>query len=194
MVKDEKVVVVGISGASGVRYSIDFCLLLRKLDYTPIVVLTNGAKIVATMESNFLLESHMRQFGIRCYNEDDLGASIASGSFKTEGMVIYPCSITSLSKIAYSDNSNLLRRAADVTIKERRKLILVVRETPLHVGHLRLMERVCEMGGIIMPLMFSYYQGKSAKDLTLKACFKQFNGRILDQLGIKNDVVERWTG
>lgn len=186
-------IIVGISGASGDLYSIGFCLALKKVGINPIVVMTDSAEKVVELENDYSLTYNLRQHGIRFYRENDVGAPCASGSFKTKGMIVYPCSIASLSKIAYSNNSNLLVRSADVTLKEGRKLILVVRETPLHIGHIELMRKVCEMGGVIMPLMFSFYQ-KRKENLTILDYFSHFNGRILDQFDINNDLVERWKG
>lgn len=185
----ENDIIVGISGASGVIHSLDFCASLKSLGFNPIVVMTKAAEKVGELENETVLSYELRKLKLQYYDETDIGASIASGSFKTCGMVVYPCSISSLSKIAYSTNTNLLIRAADVTLKERRKLILVVRETPFHIGHLKLMERVCEMGAVVMPLVFSFYshENKSVADH-----FRQFNGRVFDQLGIKNNLVKRW--
>lgn len=191
---ENKIVVVGISGASGASRALDFCRSLRDCGYVPMVILTNAAKKVAELEDEILLTSELIKLNIRYWEETDIGASVASGSFQTCGMVVYPTSISTLSKIAYSTNINLLSRSADVHLKERRKLILIVRETPFHLGHLKLMERVCEIGGVIMPLIFSFYHHDADCGISLDGYFKQFDGRVLDQLGINNDLVNRWKG
>lgn len=188
--KKPKNIVVGISGASGSSFIADFCSVLQSVNYNPIVVLTNAAEKVAGLESKSLLDYRLRKSKIEYYNQDEIGASVASGSFETSGMVVY-CSINTLSKIACGITDNLLIRAADVTLKEGRPLILIVRETPFHLGHLKTMTKVCEMGAIIMPLIFSFY---SNEKLTVRRCFKQFYGRVLDRLGIKNNFVKRWKG
>ena len=191
---ENKNIIVGVSGASGAVYTLRFCSLLQSLNYNPIVVVTNSAEIVAKIESGCSFFYFLRKLGIKHYQQDDIGAPIASGSFLSLGMVVYPCSITSLSKIAYSNDENLLTRVADVMLKERRKLILVVRETPLHGGHLDLMRRVFTNGGVVMPLIFSFYNNKKNVTLSIEDYFDQFNGRILDQFGIGNNVVKRWCG
>ncbi len=122
---------------------------------------------------------------------NDIAASISSGSFKTEGMVVIPCSIKTLSAIAHSYNDNLLVRAADVTLKEHRRLVLVVRETPLHVGHLRLMVQAAELGAIIAPPMPAFYN----KPKTIDDVVNQTVGRVLDQMGIEHEsLFKRWGG
>jgi 4-hydroxy-3-polyprenylbenzoate decarboxylase len=120
----------------------------------------------------------------------DIGANIASGSFKTDGMIIAPCAIKSLSALANSYNDNLLVRAADVTLKEKRKLVVIVRETPLHIGHLRLMATVAEMGGIILPPMPAYYHLPQ----TLDDIINQTVGKALDQFDIEHNLFRRWSG
>ena len=124
------------------------------------------------------------------HSPDNLAACISSGSFKTDGMVVAPCSMKSLSMIAYSIDDNLLVRAADVILKERRKLILVVRETPLHLGHLRQMTTVTEMGGIILPPVPSFYHAPK----TIDDIVDQTIGKTLDQLGIEHNLFQRWPG
>jgi len=124
------------------------------------------------------------------YANDDLGAALASGSFLTDGMAIVPCTIKTLSGIANSYTNNLLERAADVTLKEKRKLVLVVRETPLHKGHLKLMETAADMGALILPPMPSFYH----RPKTIDDIIDQTIGKILDYLGIEHDLFKRWGG
>jgi 4-hydroxy-3-polyprenylbenzoate decarboxylase len=121
---------------------------------------------------------------------EDLAASVSSGSFRTEGMVVAPCSMKTLAMIANSINENLLVRAADVTLKERRKLVLIARETPLHLGHLRHMVTVTEMGGVILPPVPSFYH----QPRTIEDIIDQTIGKALDQLGVPHELFERWGG
>lgn len=126
----------------------------------------------------------------RCHSPENLAACVSSGSFKTDGMIVAPCSMKSLSMIANSINDNLLVRAADVTLKERRKLVLIVRETPLHLGHLKQMVSVTEMGGIILPPVPSFYH----KPKTIQDIIDQTIGKALDQLDVPHDLFARWAG
>jgi 4-hydroxy-3-polyprenylbenzoate decarboxylase len=124
------------------------------------------------------------------YDSNDIGASISSGSFHVDGMIIAPCSIKTLSSIANSFNDNLITRAADVTLKEQRKLVLMVRETPLHLGHLRLMQSAAENGAVILPPVPSFYH----KPTSLDDIVNQSVGKALDQFGIDARLFERWSG
>jgi flavin prenyltransferase len=185
----EKRIVVGISGASGVIYGYEMLKTLRRLGYESHVVITEGAK------HNFLLETDhsvrdVEEAADFLYNDGDLGARISSGSFLTRGMVVIPCSIKTLSGIANSYDANLLVRAADVTLKERRPLVLVVRETPLHEGHLRLMLSAAASGAVILPPVPAFYhRPKVIQDL-----INQTIGKILDCLRVPHDVFKRWDG
>ncbi|MBW2066460.1 MAG: UbiX family flavin prenyltransferase [Deltaproteobacteria bacterium] len=160
-----KRIIVGMSGASGVIYGIRLLEVLRELKQESHLVMSEAAKRNILIETDYSVE-HVESIASVVHNTKDLAAPISSGSFRTEGMVIAPCAIKTLSGVAHSFDDNLLIRAADVTLKERRKLILVVRETPLHKGHLELMHRVSDLGGIILPPIPAFYiQPKTIDDL-----------------------------
>ena len=180
--------IVGLSGASGVILGIRLLEILSTYkDIETHLVVSDAAKRTIELETERKIKdveslvSHVHDF-------TNIGSSIASGSFRTKGMVIIPCSIKTLSAIAYSFDTNLLIRAADVVIKERRKLVLVLREMPLHKGHLEAMVRVCDLGGIILPPMLTFYQ----KPKTLEDMIDYTIGKVLDQLGIPHTLYRRW--
>jgi 4-hydroxy-3-polyprenylbenzoate decarboxylase len=183
-------IVVGISGASGPQYGIRLLEVMREIeDVESHLVISEGAKRNIQLESDWEVDE-VAALGDFVYDSKDLAASISSGSFHTEGIVIAPCSIKTLSGVANSYNTNLLIRAADVALKEKRKLVLVLRETPLHVGHLRLMTRVAEVGGTIMPPVPAFYnRPKKVQDI-----IDQTIGKILDQFGIDHQLFARWKG
>ena len=149
-------VVVGISGASGVQYGVRALELLGQLGVETHLVLTKAARATLAQETDLDVAA-VRALADQVHSEHDLGAAIASGSFPTDGMLVAPCSVKSLSGIANSYDDNLLVRAADVTLKERRPLVLLVRETPLHAGHLRLMTQAADAGATIMPPVPAFY-------------------------------------
>jgi 4-hydroxy-3-polyprenylbenzoate decarboxylase len=189
MADASKRLVVGISGASGVIYGLEILRVLKDLGYESHVVLTERAR------ENFLLETdhsseEVEEAAGRIYDDADLAAPISSGSFLTRGMVVIPCSIKSLSGIANSYNANLLTRAADVTLKERRTLILVVRETPLHQGHLELMLSVASRGAVILPPVPAFYH----KPKTILDLIHHTVGKVLDCLDIEHQLFDRWGG
>ncbi len=180
-------IVVGISGASGVTYGLELLRVLRDLGYESHAVISEGARKVFALETG-----HSPQEVEACaaflHDPDNLGAPISSGSFITGGMVVIPCSIKTLSGIAHSYNDNLLVRAADVTLKERRPLVLVVRETPLHLGHLRLMEVAASSGAVILPPVPAFYhKPKTIDDIVLHTV-----GKVLDCLRIPHNLFRRW--
>ncbi len=184
--------VVGISGASGVIHGIRLLEVLRGVDSieTHLVVSNAGKQTIALETDRSIAE--VEELADRVYRAGDIAASLSSGSFATAGMVVVPCSIKTLSGIANSYADNLLTRAADVTLKDRRPLILVVRETPLHLGHLRLMTQAAEMGAVIMPPMPAFYhRPESIHDIV-----DQTVNRILDLLDIEigDDLFKRWRG
>jgi 4-hydroxy-3-polyprenylbenzoate decarboxylase len=182
-----KRLVVGISGATGAIYGIRLLEFLSKSDVETHLVVSGSAEKTIRMETSWKLEE-VKALARVTYNMEDVGADIASGSFQTEGMVIIPCSIKSLSAIANSYNENLLIRAADVALKERRKLVVVVRETPLHRGHLSLMMNVADAGGIILPpIPAFYFLPKTMDDL-----INHTVGRVLDVFGIDQHLFNRW--
>ncbi len=181
--------VVGISGASGIIYGVRLLEALRDLQVETHLVLSTAARRMARAETGLTPES-IESLAAYVHANDDLAAPISSGSFRTLGMVVAPCSIKSLSAIANSYNDTLLARAADVTLKERRRLVLVVRETPLHLGHLRLMAQAAEYGAVILPPMPAFYhQPQTIRDLV-----DQTVGKVLDQFGLENDLFKRWQG
>lgn len=181
-------VIVGISGASGVAYGVRALELLGQLDVETHLVFTRAARATLAQESDLSVEE-VRQLADHVYSEYDLGASIASGSFPTEGMLVAPCSVKSLSGIANSYDDNLLVRAADVTLKERRPLVLMVRESPLHAGHLRLMAQAHEAGATIMPPVPAFY----ANPATIDDLVTQTVGRALDALRLPHPATARWS-
>jgi len=182
-------VIVGITGASGTIYGVRLLEVLRDSGIETHLVISEAARRVAELETGYSA-ADIESLADYSYANDEIAAPIASGSFKTSGMIVAPCSIKSLSAIAHSYNDSLLARAADVCLKERRKLVLVVRETPLHLGHLRLMVEVTEYGAIVLPPMPAFYhQPKTIADLV-----DQTVGKVLDQFGIDHDLYKRWGG
>ncbi len=179
--------VVGISGASGVILGVRLLEALRRLSIESHLVLSRAAEITLAHETT-LKSADVRALASAHYSPADIGAAIASGSFRTLGMVVAPCSIRSMSEIATGVTSNLLTRAADVTLKERRPLVLLVRETPLHVGHLRSMTQLAEMGAIIAPPMTAFY----TKPQSLDDVIDHTVGRTLDLFGLDTGGVRRW--
>ena len=179
--------VVGISGASGAIYAIRLLAMLRRLDVESHLVLSNSAQVTLGHESELTVDE-LKAMADCCYAPSDIGARIASGSFRTLGMVVAPCSIRTLSEIATGVTSSLLTRAADVALKERRRLVLMVRETPLHLGHLRSMAAVTEAGAIVYPPVPAFY----ARPATLDEMVDQTLGRLLDLFGLDAPDVRRW--
>jgi len=180
-------VIVGISGASGAAYGVAVLDLLSHARVpTHLVVTEAGARVLQLETEATVPEVQTR--ATQCWDEKEIAAPIASGTYPTTGMVVAPCSIRTLSAVACSRSSNLLERAADVTLKERRPLVLLVRETPLHAGHLRLMHDAAVAGAIIMPPVPAFYAGlESVEDLV-----SQTAARALEQLGIESDALRRW--
>ncbi len=182
--------IVGISGASGVIYGIRLLEALREIDGIEThVVISNGARTTMEYENSIEPES-VERLADHLHSPKNLAAPISSGSFRTDGMVVAPCSMKSLSMIAHSIDDNLLVRAADVTLKERRKLVVIPRETPLHLGHLRSMVAVTEMGGVILPPVPSFYH----RPKTLDDIINQTVGKVLDQFEIPHRLFARWAG
>lgn len=182
-----KRLVVAISGATGAIYGIRLLEFLSKSDIETHLVVSRSAEKTIRMETSWTLEQ-VKALATVTYDMEDVGADISSGSFQAEGMVVIPCSIKSLSAIANSYNENLLIRAADVALKERRKLVLVVRETPLHRGHLSLMLNVADAGGVILPpIPAFYFLPKTIDDL-----INHTVGRVLDVFSIDHRLFNRW--
>ncbi|MBI1726897.1 MAG: UbiX family flavin prenyltransferase [Candidatus Rokubacteria bacterium] len=185
-----KRIVVGLSGASGAIYGIRFLELLRALpDVETHLVVSDAAKRTIVEETDWAVKD-VEALATRRYDNKDIGAAIASGSFKTDGMVIVPCSVKTAASVAHCLADNLLTRAADVTLKEGRPLLLVVRETPLHLGHLRVLTALAEMGAVILPPMPAFYnRPKQIEDLVDHTL-----ARVLDRLGLPQHLVTEWPG
>jgi len=182
-----KKLIVGISGATGAIYGIRLLEVLSKSDVETHLVITEAAQETILMETSWKVED-VKSLAKVSYDINNLGADISSGSFLSEGMVIIPCSIKSLSGIANSFNENLLIRTADVTLKERRKLVLVVRETPLHLGHLELMHQASRIGATLLPpIPAFYFHPKTIDDL-----INHTVGKVLDLFEINHHLFNRW--
>lgn len=181
--------VIGISGASGTIYGIRMLELLQGTDVETHLVMSKSAEMTLAYETDYKTKD-IRSLARVNHANSDIGATISSGSFSTIGMVVAPCSIKTMSEIATGVTGSLLSRAADVVLKERRRLVLAVRETPLHSGHLRTMTQLAEMGAIIAPIMPAFYN----RPQTIDDIINHTVGRLLDLLGIDNAVVKRWGG
>ena len=179
--------IVGISGASGVIYGVRMLQMLRALGVETHLVMSKSAQLTLTHETG-LSVAEVKALADVTYSNADIGASIASGSFRVSGMVIAPCSIKTLSEIASGITGSLLSRAADVTLKERRRLVLMLRETPLHLGHLRSMVAVTEAGAIVSPPVPAFY----ARPASIDEMVDHSVGRVLDLFGIESGAVRRW--
>lgn len=180
-------IIVGISGASGIIYGIRMLEVLRAAGVETHLVVSKAAEMTLAYESD-LKPKDLRDLADHYHPQTDVGASISSGSFKTLGMVIAPCSIRTMSEIASGVTGSLMSRAADVVLKERRRLVLAVRETPLHTGHLRTMLSLSEMGAIIAPVVPAFYN----RPKTLDDVVNHTVGRILDLFDIDAGIVKRW--
>lgn len=186
----KKRIVVGLSGSSGAVYGARLVEVLKEQpDIETHLVITKGARATLSYETTYEPEEVAGMADV-VYDDNEMGAAIASGTFLTEGMVVAPCSIKTLSSIANSFDANLITRAADVCLKERRKLVLVVRETPLHAGHLRLMSEATTAGAVIMPPVPGFY----TKPETVADIVDHTITKILDQFGIEAGLIERWSG
>jgi 4-hydroxy-3-polyprenylbenzoate decarboxylase len=179
--------VVGISGASGVTYGLRVLDACRELGVESHLILSRAAALTLAQESELSIADVQAKAGV-VHKVGDIGASVASGSFRTLGMIIAPCSVRTMSEIATGVTSSLLTRAADVTLKERRPLVLMVRETPLHLGHLRTMVRLAEMGAVIAPPLPAFY----AKPQSIAEMVDQSVGRALDLFDLNWRPVKRW--
>lgn len=179
--------IVAISGASGIVYGVTALELLRKLGVETHLVMTRSAMVTLAHEMSLKVHE-VQDLASVVHKIDDIGASIASGSFRTMGMLVAPCSIRTLSEVAYGNTSSLLTRAADVVLKERRRLVLMLRETPLHLGHIRAMAQATEAGAIIMPPVPAFY----AKPQSVAQIVEHSVGRALDLFGLDTGMVRRW--
>lgn len=182
-----KRIIVGISGASGIIYGIRLLEILRMVGVESHLVMTNAAKVTLALETDLKLPQLTALADVN-YQTHDIGAAISSGSFKTAGMVVCPCSMRTLAEIANGITGTLLPRAADVVLKERRRLVLVARETPLHLGHIRNMAAVTEIGAIVYPPVPAMY----AKPTSLEDMIDHTIGRVLDLFDIESGTVRRW--
>src|ERR1700726_1223180 len=179
--------IVGISGASGVTYGVRLLQLLRNAGVETHLVISKTAEITFAYETTLKI-ADVKALADKHHDIDDMAASISSGSFRTAGMIVAPCSMRSMSEIATGVTTTLLTRAGDVTLKERRRLVLMVRETPLHTGHLRTLTALSEMGAVIAPPVPAFY----AKPESIAEMIDQTLGRVLDLFGLETGVVKRW--
>ena len=183
-------IVVGISGGSGIPLAVELLRQLRAVkDVETHLVCTRGGEITAAQESDLSMEE-IRALADVVYDNQDIGAHIASGTYKTDGMVVVPCSMKTVAGICSGYTDNLLLRAADVTLKERRRLLLVARECPLNTIHLRNMYELSQMGVEIVPPMLTYYNHPQ----TIEDCTRHIVGKILDRFGIEGEDFRRWNG
>ncbi len=188
----QKKLIVGLSGASGVVYGVRLLQVLQQLEnVTTHLVMSQAARQTLALESEFSWQQ-VKSLADNVHDIRDIASSISSGSFKTAGMVILPCSMKTLSGIVHSYSDTLLTRAADVVLKEQRKLVLCVRETPLHIGHLKLMTAAAELGAVIMPPVPAFYH----RPQHLTDIIDQTVNRVLDQFDITlpQDLFTRWEG
>lgn len=184
-----KRLIVAITGASGTIYGIRILQALENSDIETHLIMTDSAKLTMAAETDFK-PAQVEALADVVHAAKNVGASIASGSFMTLGMVVAPCSVNTMSEIAWGITGNLVSRAADVVLKERRRLVLMVRETPLHAGHIKSMLQVTENGAIVMPPVPALY----AKPQTIDEVINHSVGRALDLLNIDTDLVARWSG
>jgi 4-hydroxy-3-polyprenylbenzoate decarboxylase len=188
--KEVKRLIVGISGASGLPYGVRLLEALQQArDYEIHLVMSNAARLNVAIETNLSVKAIEKMAHV-VHNIRNIAASISSGSFRTEGMIIAPCSMRTLSGIVHSNSDNLLLRAADVVLKERRRLVVLPRETPLHTGHCRLMYEASQMGVILFPPVPAFYTRPKSIDDILNNTI----GRVLDLFGIESGLVKRWAG
>jgi 4-hydroxy-3-polyprenylbenzoate decarboxylase len=181
--------IIGMSGASGAVYGVRLLEILRHAEIETHLVMSKSAEMTLVYETD-LKPKDVRALATVHYPVGDIGAAISSGSFPTMGMVIAPCSIRTMSEIASGVTASLLSRAADVVLKEKRRLVLAIRETPLHVGHLRSMLTLAEMGAVVAPIVPAFYnRPKTVDDVVNHTC-----GRLLDLFGIDTGIVKRWKG
>ncbi|HOE16428.1 MAG TPA: UbiX family flavin prenyltransferase [Syntrophorhabdaceae bacterium] len=182
-------IIVGITGATGLIYGIRLLEALKNAEVETHLILSDAGKKNILIETDYAVDD-VERLASQVHDVKNMASSISSGSFKTDGMVVAPCTMKTLSGIAHSYNDNLIVRAADVVLKERRRLILVVRETPLHKGHLELMSKVADLGGIILPPIPAFYHAPR----TIEDLLNHTTGKILDLLGIDNSLFARWKG
>ena len=181
--------IVGISGASGTIYGVRLLVMLRKVGVETHLVMSKSAEMTLVYETD-LKPKDVRALASVNYPVGDIGAAISSGSFPTMGMIVAPCSIRTMSEIATGVTSSLLSRAADVVLKEKRRLVLALRETPLHGGHLRSLTTLADIGAVVAPIVPAFYnRPQTVDDIINHTC-----GRLLDLFGIDTGMVKRWKG
>ena len=184
------VLIIGITGASGVIYGIRLLeVLSTTVGIETHLIISEAAEVNIRQETDVKVED-VKALANFSYDIKDIGAAPASGSFQRDGMIIAPCSVKTMSALANSYTENLLIRSGDVTLKERKRLVLLVRETPLHIGHIKNMERLCEMGAIIMPPVPAFYHHPK----TIQDIIDHTIGKTLDMFGIEHKLFPRWTG
>lgn len=186
---DKQRLIIGISGASGAIYGVRLLQILKPLPIETHLIMSRSARMTLAQETDFTI-ADVNALADTHYSSEDMGAAISSGSFKTLGMIVAPCSVRSLSEIASGVTSTLLTRAADVVLKERRRLVLMLRETPLHAGHIQSMARVTEAGAIVAPPVPAFYN----RPETIDQMVDHTLGRMLDLFDIDTGLVKRWTG
>jgi 4-hydroxy-3-polyprenylbenzoate decarboxylase len=184
------VLIIGITGATGAIYGIRLLEVLSTIEAveTHLIISETGESTIR-YETGWAIEA-VKKLATFAYDFNDLGARISSGSFLRDGMIIAPCTIKTMSALANSYNENLIIRAGDVTLKERKKLILAIRETPLHLGHLRSMQQLTEMGAIIMPPVPAFYHHPES----IQEIVDHTVGKMLDMVGVKHNLFQRWSG
>ena len=184
-----KRLIVGISGASGAIYGIRLLQLLKETDVQTHLIISRTARVTIATETDLTIGG-VEALADVVHSNQDLGAACSSGSFQTLGMVIAPCSVKTMAEIATGVTANLISRAADVALKERRRVVLMLRETPLHLGHIRSMAAVTEAGAIVYPPVPAFY----SKPQNLTEMVDHSLGRVLDLFGLDLDIVRRWNG
>jgi 4-hydroxy-3-polyprenylbenzoate decarboxylase len=188
-VQEKRVIIVGISGASGAVYGVRLLELLKGAEIETHLIMSRAAKVTLAYETD-LKVADVEKLATVVYSNDDMGAACSSGSFRNLGMIVAPCSIKSMSEIATGATANLLSRAADVALKERRRVVLMLRETPFHLGHIRTMAAVTEAGAIVYPPVPAFY----ARPASLDEMVNHTLGRVLDLFDIDVGAARRWTG
>ncbi len=187
---EKKRLILGMTGATGAIYGVRILEVLRNYSQWESYLVISSAGLVNLKHELGMSRKTLYDLADATYHVDEIAACIASGSFKTEGMIIAPCSMKTLASVAHGFGDNLISRAADVVLKERRKLLLVPRETPLNLAHIRNMGSVTEMGGIIFPPMPAFYN----KNNSIKTFVDEGVGRILAMFGLETDLLQEWRG
>lgn len=181
--------IVAITGASGTAYGVELLKALKDSDIQTHLIMSDSARITMAAETDYKA-AEVEALAAEVHSAKNVGASIASGSFKTLGMVVAPCSVHTMSDIAWGSTGNLITRAADVVLKERRRLVLLFRETPLHAGHIKTMAQVTENGAIVMPPVPALY----SRPQSVEEIIQHTVGRVLDLFDIDNSLIKRWNG